>query len=136
MAKATVYYGRIALVVAAVSGAVAYDLVYRGLQRLPTEPVWEVADGDPQAGRQAIARYGCGGCHVIPGLRHATGRVGPQLVDFQSQLYIAGVLPNTPDHLIDWIRNPQDVDPQTAMPNLGVTDQEARDIAAYLYGAR
>jgi cytochrome c len=50
-----------------------------------------------------------------------------------SRSYVAGVLPNTPSNVIRWIQNPPGVDHLTAMPNLGVTDTDARDIASYLY---
>jgi cytochrome c1 len=50
-----------------------------------------------------------------------------------SRVYIAGVLPNTPENMIRWILNPQTVDPLTAMPNVGLTAAAARDIASYLY---
>lgn len=46
--------------------------------------------------------------------------------------YIAGKLSNTPENLVKWIMDPQDVDPGNAMPDLGVEEQRARDIAAYL----
>lgn len=113
--------------------AVVGDLVARGFQREIAVPVWELSKDDPDFGRQAIIRHGCGGCHVIPGIRHAVGRVGPQLNGFRNQIFIAGVLPNVPDNLILWIQDPQGVNPQTAMPNLQVTEAEAREIAVYLY---
>jgi cytochrome c1 len=47
--------------------------------------------------------------------------------------YIAGHLPNNGPNLIRWIRDPQQVDPGNAMPDLGVGDVDARDIAAYLF---
>ena len=47
--------------------------------------------------------------------------------------YVGGVLTNTPDNMIRWLQNPKQVDPLTAMPDLGVTEQDARDIAGYLY---
>jgi cytochrome c len=100
------------------------------------QQVWTVPGGDPQQGRQAILKYGCSACHVIDGIRQATGRVGPKLEDFGQQIYIGGVLPNTPDNLIQWIMNPNEVSPDTAMPDLDVTEQDARDIAAYLYEQR
>jgi len=91
------------------------------------------ACGDPQRGRQAIARYGCGCCHIIPGIEGATARVGPQLTDLRHRTYIAGRLPNVPHNVAAWIHDPQQFEPGVAMPNLGVSDTEARDIAAYLY---
>jgi cytochrome c len=80
-----------------------------------------------------IGRYGCGSCHTIAGIAAARGDVGPALEGFAQRRYIAGRLPNTPANLIHWIRHPQQVDRGNVMPELGVTPQEARDIAAYLY---
>jgi cytochrome c2 len=97
------------------------------------DPVWAVPGGDSQRGAQAIVRHGCFACHVIAGIRQADGRVGPKLLDIQRQIYIGGVLPNSPDSMIRWLQDPRVFSPETAMPDLGVTEQEARDIAAYLY---
>jgi cytochrome c len=92
-----------------------------------------ITGGDSQRGKAAIARYGCGSCHTIGGIRSAHGLVGPPLTGFRDRMYVAGILPNTPDGLIHWIREPKVVNPKTAMPQLGVTEQEATDIAAYIY---
>jgi cytochrome c1 len=92
-----------------------------------------VQGGHDSAGKGAIRAYGCGGCHEIPGVDQASGKVGPSLHDLASRRYIAGTLPNTPDDLVRWIEDPQGVQPGTLMPNLGVSDQAAKDIAAYLY---
>jgi cytochrome c len=89
--------------------------------------------GNAERGREAIAGFGCGACHQIPGIRGARGRVGPPLTSFATRSYIAGQLVNSPDNLISWIVDPQKVEPGTAMPNLGVIPQVARDMAAYLY---
>lgn len=89
--------------------------------------------GDPADAPALIRHYGCGSCHVIPGLRSADGQVGPPLTDFAHRAYIAGTVPNTPEQLIAWIRVPQAIEPGTVMPNMGVTPEDARDIAAYLY---
>jgi cytochrome c1 len=89
--------------------------------------------GDPQTGRDTIARYGCGGCHDIPGVTGAHGLSAPPLSNFGARAYIAGELRNTPDSLVQWIMHPHAVEPKTAMPELGVTERDARDIAAYLY---
>jgi len=80
--------------------------------------------------------YGCGACHVIPGVTGATGMVGPPLDGWSRRVYIAGNLANTPENLVRWIRYPQAVEPGTAMPDLGVNEADARDIAAYLYSLR
>jgi putative membrane protein len=100
------------------------------------EPVQRVPGGEVQQGKQAIAAYGCGSCHVIPGVRQAEGLVGPPLTGFARRSYIAGEAPNTAEQLVRWIQAPQSIEPGTAMPNLGVTEQQARNIAAYLYTLR
>lgn len=89
--------------------------------------------GEPARGKAAIARYGCVTCHTIPGIKGADALVGPSLEHVASRSYVAGVLPNTPPNVVRWIQNPPGVDRLTAMPNLGVTDTDARDIASYLY---
>jgi cytochrome c len=88
--------------------------------------------GDPAHGEQLIENYGCGSCHVIPGVRQADGLVGPPLTSFGRRSYIAGELTNNDANLQRWIENPPAVEPGTAMPNLGVSPLDARDIAAYL----
>jgi mono/diheme cytochrome c family protein len=92
--------------------------------------------GDPVAGREALARSSCGGCHQIPGVRGASGKVGPPLTAFSGRAYIGGRLQNTPPNLISWIVNPHATDPQSAMPPTGVSPEQARDMAAYLYTLR
>jgi cytochrome c len=89
--------------------------------------------GNPRRGVEAIRKHGCASCHTIPGVPGATALVGPNLQQVASRMYLAGVLPNTPDNMVRWIQHPRDVDPLTAMPNLGVNDADARDIASYLY---
>jgi cytochrome c1 len=91
-----------------------------------------VRDGNPQQGRKLIASYGCGSCHTIPGVYTARGVVGPPLYFFGRRTMIAGELPNTPENLARWLRNPRAVEPNTAMPSLGLSQQQAQDIAAYL----
>ena len=92
-----------------------------------------IEGGDASRGRAAIAAYGCGSCHSIPGIRGADGLVGPPLEHWAERRIIAGEVPNDPARLITWITVPQSIEPGTAMPNMGVTDGQARDIAAYLY---
>jgi putative membrane protein len=89
--------------------------------------------GNPSRGAEAIRLYGCASCHTIPGIPGARGTVGPELAHLGSKPYLAGVLTNSPRNLIRWIQHPQQVDPLTAMPDLGVTEPVARDIASYLY---
>ncbi len=99
-------------------------------------PEQVVLGGDAERGRAAIHAYGCGACHEIPGAPGARGRVGPPLAGIASRAVIGGRLANTPENLIHWIREPQSVSPGTVMPDMGVTEADARDIAAYLYTLR
>ena len=113
------------------TGALA--LLLGACRETPERPLQTVAGGDAERGRVAIAAYGCGGCHTVPGVPGARATVGPPLVDFADRHYVAGRLPNRPEQLVHWIRNPQAVSPGTAMPDLGVPEQAALDMAAYLY---
>lgn len=90
------------------------------------------AGADPERGRLALSQYGCQACHVIPGVTGPRVFVGPPLEGMGKRKFIAGSLPNTHDNLVRWIRNPQDVDPLTAMPALDVSARDASDMAAYL----
>ena len=100
------------------------------------EARYAVPGGDADRGKAAIALYGCGSCHTIPGISGATGRVGPPLNGIATRTYVAGMLQNTPANLERWIENPQSVVPNNAMPNLGLSHQDAIDIAGYLYTLR
>lgn len=102
----------------------------------PVEVSQQVPDGDAGRGETAIRAYGCGACHSVPGVAGANGTVAPPLTSFAERDYIAGARRNTTEELIRWIQNPQAIEPGTAMPNLGVTEADARDIAAYLYTLR
>lgn len=103
-----------------------------GCHEAPSQPYRSVPGGRPERGAELIAEH-CGSCHVVPGIRGATGHVGPPLTDIGQRTYIATSLLNTPENMIRWIVSPQAIDPSTAMPSVGVDVQGARDIAAYLY---
>jgi cytochrome c len=111
-------------------------LVVMGSPAQAAGPVWQVIGGDAQRGARLMAAHGCAACHTIPGVPGATGNVGPPLTRFGERTYIAGVLRNSPANLIHWIRDPQGVVPGNAMPDTGLSDTEARDIAAFLYTLR
>ena len=119
---------RIAVVMAAIAAALAGCTGQSGRPAARLIP-----DADPTRGRQAVRAYGCYGCHAIDGVPGAHGRVGPPLNRIAERGYIGGVVRNTPEGLVRWIQNPVALSPETAMPNLGVLPQDARDIAAFLY---
>jgi hypothetical protein len=92
-----------------------------------------LTSGDPARASLLVARYGCAGCHTIPGLPAADGKVGPPLGGLRQRVFIAGVLPNSADNLINWIVDPRAYSPRSAMPVTGISKAEARDTAAWLY---
>jgi mono/diheme cytochrome c family protein len=94
-----------------------------------------VENGDPARGRAIVASgvHGCTTCHAVPGMRGVRGVVGPPLDGLARRGLIAGQLPNTPGVLIAFLENPPALVPDTGMPNVGLTPEEARHVAAYLY---
>jgi cytochrome c len=98
--------------------------------------VTQLTNGDPGRGRDLAQSRGCVGCHDIPGTRGTRGNVGPPLTGIATRVYVGGVLLNTPDNLRQWLLDPPRIDPRSAMPNVGLTDQEARDLSAFLYTLR
>jgi cytochrome c len=91
---------------------------------------------DPKQGAILLSAHGCGSCHTIPGVSGADGTIGPPLTGYARRGYVAGKLPNQLDNLMRWIRDPQSIEPETAMPKLPVNQAEARAMAAYLYTLR
>lgn len=88
--------------------------------------------GNPDHGKAAILKYGCTACHTIDGVS-SEAVVGPPLTRMASRSYLAGNLENSASNMVRFIEHPREVHNDTAMPEMGVTDQDARDIAAYLY---
>lgn len=117
----------IALVLLAAAGSALYA------KRKSLDEIASLTASDPSRAPKLIRANGCAGCHTIPGIVGAHGVVGPDLDQIAKQTYIGGVLSNTPDNLALWIRAARDVDPNTAMPSTRISEQDSRDIAAYLY---
>jgi cytochrome c1 len=92
-----------------------------------------MTNGNADRGASAIAHYGCGSCHTIRGISGANALVGPDLSRMGSRIYIARSLDNEPVNMIQWLQDPHAINPKTVMPTMGVTERDARDIAAYLY---
>ena len=95
-----------------------------------------VSVGNARRGRHLVLQYGCDVCHEIPGVVGASMPVGPPLDHMGQHSFIGGVLQNTSGNMVRWIRAPQAFVPDGAMPDLGVTDRDAIDIAAYLESLR
>ena len=95
-----------------------------------------VPGGDPDRGAELIISYQCGECHYIPGIEDADGRDAPGLQIWPNRAFVADSAPNTPENVIAFIQNPAAVQPGSPMPDLGVSEEEARDITAYLFTLR
>ena len=113
--------------------ALAISILVNTANQTPVMAKQSLPQGNPLEAPDAIRQYGCAMCHQIPGVAGANGKVGPELKDMARRSLLAGQLPNTPDNLILWIQHPQMVKPGNDMPEMGVSDTDARNIAAYLY---
>lgn len=93
--------------------------------------------GDAARGKQMIAQYACNVCHTIPGTHGPQGALGPSLAGLASRPVISnGTVQNTPANLRQFIQNPPALNPQSAMPPIGVPDAAAQDITAFLMTLR
>ncbi|MHC2439891.1 c-type cytochrome [Bradyrhizobium sp. USDA 4451] len=93
-------------------------------------------NGSSRRGADLVKRYGCGGCHEIPGIANADGNVGPSLRRIATRTYIAGFIQNSPENMTFWVQDPQRMLPGNAMPSSGISQDDASDIAAFLYTLR
>ena len=89
--------------------------------------------GDSENGKLLVSALGCMGCHQIqpepdpnydPSLQNLRLEQGPNLIGVGSK--------TNAEWLFNWLKNPYSYHPDTKMPNLRLTDQEAADIASYL----
>jgi cytochrome c len=121
-------------IVALAGIAAAADYAERTHERHDLErKAMAMTGGDIHRGEDAFSRYGCGGCHAVNGVPQSNGKVGPPLDGIAGRAIIGGRLENTPPNMMKWIVDPQAVSPGTAMPRLGVTPADSRDITAFLY---
>lgn len=127
------FYSRFLALFVVVSLMVGFHFLTWGFHRTSRPTVWHLTLASPERGPALIKRYGCSACHTLPGIAQAARTVGPSLEFVKDQMYIAGTLPNTPENLMLWIQDPQRIRPHTAMPNLKVGADDARDIAAFLF---
>ncbi|MGY6271336.1 c-type cytochrome [Achromobacter denitrificans] len=121
---------------AALCGAAALSLLCAcGDERPPLASYGQaerLAGADAARGRLLVSARGCVACHTVPGVRGPAANVGPPLDGLARRAYLGGTLPNTPANLVRWLLDPPAVNPRTAMPDMGLTPAEARDIAAFL----
>ena len=111
----------------AVYAAVAPEPADATTQALPAQSVEE---------GKALFRANCASCHGLNAEGRPTGEgdqvAGPPLAGFARRAFIAGQFPNTPETLIDFLRDPPKLVPRTGMPDVGLTLDEARHVAAFL----
>ena len=98
-----------------------------------TNPPRLIAGADPSRGLAVIEQVGCGACHDIPGVGWPRGTVGGPLKRFAVRPLIAGRFANQPDTLVTWLKDAPSLSPATGMPAMPITEDQARDVAAYLY---
>jgi cytochrome c2 len=124
-----------ALFLTAIAGVVSYSAVRSGTSANQRQQTigYALTGGQASRGRDLIVAYGCGACHQIPGISLARGQVGPPLQGLSARAVIAGSYANVPATIIRWIENPRAMKFDTAMPNLNLSEAQARDVAAYLY---
>lgn len=108
---------------------VACDIEPRPMGR--TTPA--VVGGEPEQAPVLLYSYGCTSCHQIPRTVALHGNTGPSLDGWSQRRIIAGTVPNRPEELVTFIMDPQSVRPGSAMPDLGVSEEDARHIAAFLF---
>lgn len=127
----------IVLIVVSVAAAVASIVTQKWESRDEGRMVAEqITGGSVAAGKAAYRRYGCGGCHALNSITGVNGEVGPSLAKIATRSEIASHFANTPQNMVQWLQHPQQMLPGNGMPDMGVTDRDARDIAAYLYTNR
>ena len=96
----------------------------------------KVVQGGDAARGGAILRsgaHGCAACHEVPGVQFPRGVAGPPLDRMADRAFIAGQLPNTPDVLVAFLQDPPSLVPRTGMPDVRMSLEDARHVAAYLY---
>jgi len=125
-----------AVAVAVLIAGSAATFGYRQMHERTARKAALLTGGNPKRGPALIRQFGCGACHKVAGVPGAIGRVGPRLSAISLQGRIAGAQSNTPDHLIQWIVDPKALKADTTMPQTGISEQDARDIAAYLLSLR
>ena len=93
--------------------------------------------GDPRAGQQLLIDKGCGGCHTVAGVPGASGVAGPNLTNIGLRPTLAGAsIPNSPKTMTAWLMDPAALKSDARMPNVGLSQQEAQDLTAFLFSQR
>jgi cytochrome c oxidase subunit II len=90
------------------------------------------SDNSTEAGRRVFESTGCIDCHAVRGTV-ANGRFGPDLTHLMSRDTIAaGIVPNTPGNLRQWIQDPDSMKEGSLMPAMKLNDNDLDSLVAYL----
>lgn len=89
--------------------------------------------GTPELGRKRLAQHSCVSCHFIPGVPRGEGKSAQSLAHWYWRRTFLNTYKNTPQNLEKWLETPSHRKPGTAMPDLSVSPQDSRDMAAYLF---
>ncbi len=85
-----------------------------------------------QRGSELFRSMTCVNCHRVNGTE-AKSQDAPDLTHFASRRTFGSViLPNTPENLARWLKNPQAVKPAILMPDFKLTDAQVDGLTAYL----
>src|SRR5256714_1316578 len=126
----------IGLVVLLIAVVAALGFQNHSKRHYVRQEAMRLTGGNPSRGKELVGYYGCNACHTITDVAGPRGKAGPPLDGVAERGFLAGELPNTSQNMQRWIREPHSVEPKTAMPDMGVTEQDAKDITAFLYTLR
>jgi cytochrome c oxidase subunit 2 len=107
---------------------------YLAWQQSQLQPRPEPATEAAQRGAALYASKTCVNCHEPPtGATAGKRLVGPDLRHLATRQTLASAMfPNDFSTLTRWLLDPEKMKPASNMPNLHLTEQEARDLSAYL----
>lgn len=92
----------------------------------------EIADPQVAAGARVFQKTACVNCHTL-GDTIGDGRFGPDLTHLMSRETLgSGILPNTPENLRAWIKDPHHFKPGVLMPAMNLSEKDLDDLTAYL----
>lgn len=93
------------------------------------------AQGDAAAGEAYFFEQTCANCHAIRGTA-AKADVAPDLTHLADREWLAGgAIRNSRENLAIWLRDPQAIKPGCKMPNFKMTEEQIRDLVAFLWGS-
>jgi cytochrome c oxidase subunit 2 len=108
------------------------DSDFEGWLEAMRQPAREPPDPAARKGRDVFMQARCAGCHTVRG-SDAAGQVAPDLTHLATRGTLgAGTLPNTPQHLAEWIRNPQRMKPGNQMPPHPLAADDLQALVVYL----